>query len=270
MPSNAHEEPPFITTSDDPYRKLDQVAKIVPTQRNRAYEMRQLIKALVDQGKLFELRPFFGKALITCLARINGRVVGILASQPLYNAGAAGPAECDKATEFICLCDSYNIPLIFFHDTSGFLIGSYAEQRKMPTKVMVWNQALAWSTVPKISIIVRKSIGAAYSNMCGPEMGADFVVAWPTAEISFTGPDVGVNVVYKRQIEESKDQAEERKKLLEQWGFESAPWRAASKHLIDDVIDPRDTRKFLSQTLEYSCRNGVKSERLLSNWPTGL
>jgi acetyl-CoA carboxylase carboxyltransferase component len=232
--------------------------------------MKQLIKAIVDDGKMFELRPFFGKALITCLARINGRVVGILASQPLYNAGAGGPAEAEKATEFICLGDSYNIPLIFLHDTPGFLIGSYAEQRKMPSKIMVWNQAVAWSTVPKISVIVRKSIGAAYSNMCGPDMGADFVVAWPTAEISFTGPDVGVNVVYKRQIEEAENQAEERERLLEQWGFESAPWRAASKHLIDDVIDPRDTRKFLSQTLEYSCQHGVRSQRLLSNWPTSF
>jgi acetyl-CoA carboxylase carboxyltransferase component len=270
MPSNANEEPPFVATNDDPFRRLDKAVQIVPTKRNRSYEMKRLIKIIVDDGLMFELRPFFGRALITCLARINGRVVGILANQPFYNAGASGPSEAEKATEFICLCDSYNIPMVFLHDVPGFLIGKKAEHRKMPSKIMVWNQAVVWATVPKISVIVRKSIGAAYSNMCGPDMGADFVFAWPTAEISFTGPDVGVNVVYKRQIEKAKNQDEERKRLLEQWGFESAPWRAAAKHLIDDVIDPRDTRKYISLALEHSCRNGVRSQRLLSNWPTSF
>ena len=270
MPSNPSEEPPCNATSDDPYRRVDEVTKIVPTQMNRAYDMKRLIKVLVDDGTFFELKEFFGKALITGLARLNGQVVGIMANQPMFNAGASGPQECDKAIEFICFCDSYNIPMVFLHDIPGFLIGSYAEQRKMPTKIMVWNQAIAWSTVPKISVVVRKSIGAAYSNMCGPRMGGDFVVAWPTAQISFTGDEVGVNVVYGRQLMESENPAEERKELLKEWSYISAPYKAAGKHLIDDVIDPRDTRKFLCQALEYSCmKYGTKSQRLLANWPTG-
>src|SRR5699024_5745119 len=123
----------------------------------------------------------------------------------------------------------------------------------------------------KISIVIRKSIGAAYGNMCGPTMGADFVVAWPTAEINFTGPEVGVNVVYGNELQNAENVKEKRSELLETWGFDSSPYKAASKHLIDDVIDPRDTRKFLSQTLEFSCaRNGSMSERLLANWPTGF
>lgn len=177
----------------------------------------------MDEGKIFELKPYYGKALITCLARINGRVVGIIANQPAFNAGAGGPDECDKVTEFICFCDSYNVPMIFLHDIPGFFVGSFAEKHKMPPKIMVWNQALAWSTVPKISIVIRKSIGAAYSNMCGPEMDADFVVAWPTAEISFTGSEVGVNVVYGRQLAESANPAGERQRLLKQRSFENAP-----------------------------------------------
>lgn len=144
------------------------------------------------------------------------------------------------------------------------------ELRKEKAKMMVWNQAIAWSTAPKISVVVRKSIDAAYSNMCGPSMGADFVVAWPTAQIGFTGDEVGVNVVYGRQLMETEDPSEERKKLLKQWSYDSAPYKAAAKHLIDDVIDPRDTRKFLCQALEYVCaKNGSKGERLLANWPTG-
>ncbi len=270
MPSNAKEEPPFRATSDDPYRRVDEVVKIVPTKMNRAYDMKRVIKLLVDDGIFFELKEFYGKALITGLARLNGRVVGFIANQPLVNAGSAGPQECDKVTEFICLCDSYNIPMVFLHDIPGFLVGSHAEKSKMPTKIMVWNQAVAWSTVPKISVVIRKSIGAAYGNMCGPTFGADFVVAWPTAQISFTGDEVGINVVYGRQLAEAKNPAEERKKLLAQWAHQSSPYRSAAKHLIDDVIDPRDTRKFLCQTLEYAClKNGSKGQRLLANWPTG-
>ncbi|OLO27333.1 methylmalonyl-CoA decarboxylase [Alkalihalophilus pseudofirmus] len=271
FPSHAEEEPPFRKTHDDPYRRLDEVIDLVPTRRTRAYDMKQLIKLIVDDHIFTEINESFGKALIVGFAHLNGRVVGIVANQPMRNAGAAGPEECEKATEFICLCDSWNIPLIFLHDVPGFLVGSSAEKRKMPTKVMVWNQALAWSTVPKISVVIRKSIGAAYGNMCGPLMGADFVVAWPTAEISFTGPEVGINVVYGRKLMECDNPDLERKELLKQWEFESSPYQAAGKHLIDDVIDPRDTRKFLCQTLEYAChKNGSKGKRLLANWPTGF
>lgn len=270
MPLNAEEEPPRKETKDDPFRLLDEVIDIVPVQRNRAYDMNKLIKVIVDDGEFFELKPLYGRALITGLARLDGRVVGIMANQPMRNAGAAGPNECDKAIEFICLCDSYHIPLIFLNDVPGFLIGSKGEEQKIPTKIMVWNQALAYSTVPKLTVIVRKSVGMAYANMCGPGMGADFVVAWPTAEINFTGPEVGVNVVYGQQLKNSENAAEERKELLHQWSFDSSPYKAASKHYIDDIIDPRETRKFLCQALEYACaKNGSKSERLLANWPTG-
>ncbi|MFZ5633343.1 MAG: acyl-CoA carboxylase subunit beta [Bacillota bacterium] len=270
MPSNADEEPPLKPTGDDPGRKVNELVDLVPTRSYEGYDMKRVISLIVDNGIFFELKELYGCALITGLARLNGRAVGILANQPMINAGSAGPDECDKAIEFICLCDSYNIPMVFLHDIPGFRIGSYAEQRKMPTKIMVWNQALAWSTVPKLSVVIRKSIGAAYSNMCGPTLGADFVVAWPTAEINFTGPEVGINVVYGRRLMDAENRSEERKNLLELWEFDSSPYKAAAKHLIDDVIDPRDTRRFLCQTLEYACmKNGSRSKRLLANWPTG-
>ncbi|WP_067726156.1 acyl-CoA carboxylase subunit beta [Oceanobacillus damuensis] len=271
MPQHAGEEPNYKETNDDPYRRLDKVVNIVPTRRKRAYDMKRVIELIVDDGDFFEMKPTYGKALITVLSRINGRVVGIVANQPMHFAGAAGAKECEKATDFICLCDSYNIPLIFFHDIPGFRVSSDAEKLKMPTKIMMWNQALAQSTVPKISVVIRKSIGAAYGNMCGPTMGADFVVAWPIAEINFTGPEVGINVVYGRELENTENIKEERSELLKSWGFDSSPYKAAGKYLIDDVIDPRDTRKFLSQTLEYACaKNGSMSEKNLANWPTGF
>ncbi|SDQ90962.1 acyl-CoA carboxylase subunit beta [Virgibacillus salinus] len=270
MPLNGDEEPPFKETEDDPYRKLDEIVDLVPTRQKRAYDMKKVLKLIVDDGEYFELKALYGTALITALARIDGRAVGIIANQPMKYAGAAGAKECEKATDFICLCDSYNIPLIFLHDIPGFRVSSDAEKQKMPTKIMMWNQALAQSTVPKISVVIRKSIGAAYGNMCGPNMGADFVVAWPTAEINFTGPEVGINVVHGREIQKSENPEEKRMELLKSWGFDSSPYKAAGKHLLDDIIDPRDTRKFLSQTLEYACiKNGSISERHLANWPTG-
>lgn len=269
MPQNATEEPPFKATNDDPYRRLDEITEIVPVRRSRAYDMKKVIKSIVDDGIFFEMKELYGSALITALAHINGRVVGIIANQPMKFAGSAGPHECDKATEFICMCDSHHIPLIFLHDTPGFRVSSEAEKHKMPTKILVWNQALAQSTVPKISVVIRKSIGAAFANMCGPTMGADFVVAWPGAEINFTGPEVGINVVYGRQLQNSENPKEERLKLLKSWGFDSSPYKAAAKYLLEDIIDPRNTRKFLVQTLEYACaKNGSKSKRFLANWPT--
>jgi len=271
MPLHGEEEAPYKETLDEPYRTLDGINDLVPTRRTRAYNMKKVIEQIVDDGDYFELKSLYGTALITILARINGRVIGIIANQPMKFAGAAGAQECEKATDFICLCDSYNIPLIFLHDIPGFRVSSDAEKLKMPTKIMMWNQALAQSTVPKISIVIRKSIGAAYGNMCGPTMGADFVVAWPTAEINFTGPEVGINVVYGRELQKSENPEVERLELLKTWSFDSSPYKAAGKHLIDDIIDPRDTRKFLSQTLEFACaKNGSKSEHRLANWPTGF
>lgn len=271
MPQNADERPKMRGTSDDPYRRVEEVLDILPQQRNQVYDMKKIISVLVDDGKIFEVQPKFGKGLITAFAHLNGHTVGIIANQPNQFAGAPGPQECQKATEFICLCDSYHIPLVFLHDTPGFRISSDAEKAKMPTKIMVWNQALALSTVPKISVVIRKSIGAAYGNMSGPGMGGDLVVAWPTAEINFTGPEVGVNVVFGRELARAENPKEMRQELLKHWSFDSSPYKAAAKHLIDDVIEPAETRKFLCQSLEYLLTSKrEKGERLLSTWPTGI
>ena len=271
MPSNSSELPPRKETKDSPTRLANNVLSILPPLANRVYDMKRIIEDLVDDGEYMEYKSGYGQALITVLTHMDGRAVGIIANQPNKYAGAGGPEECEKATDFICLCDSYHIPLIFLHDTPGFRISTQAEKEKIPTKIMVWNQALAQSTVPKISVIIRKSIGAAYGNMCGPTMGADFVVAWPTAEINFTGPEVGINVVYGRQLEKAEDPKEERKKLLENWAFDSSPYKAAASHYIDDVIDPRETRKFICQSLDFACvKNDGRSERRLANWPTGF
>lgn len=206
MPSNAEELPPVVPPEgNDQEGRQETLLSLVPDESRRAYDMNRLIKTIVDDEKIFVLKPDFDRSVITCLARIDGRTVGIIANQPMHTAGAMGPDGCDKCISFICLCDSYHIPLVFLHDTPGFLVGKAAELKRMPGKIINFIEAIALSTVPKISIVIRKSYGMAYSNMCGTGMGADFVLAWPNAEISFMAPEVAANVVYHKKIDESDD-----------------------------------------------------------------
>jgi acetyl-CoA carboxylase carboxyltransferase component len=272
LPQTCDEEPLRVPTSDPPDRKLEKLLQIIPDKANRVYDMHQVIKEIVDDGRFFELKPFFGKALIVCLARMNGRVVGIIANQTMHNAGAAGPDECEKVASFICLCDAYNIPLVHLVDTPGFLVGRPAERRKMSLKIMTWMEALALASVPKITVIVRKAYGMAISNMCGSNCGADFLVSMTTGEISFMSPESAANVAFRNRIDEAENPEEERQKYIRQMEENSAPWDAAAVGLIDDVIDPRDTRKYIIDCLEimHERKNGFISQKHLQSWPTGF
>ncbi len=271
MPSNAQELPPEVPSLDsDQDSRQEKLLTIVPDESRRGYDMNRVINTIVDDEKIFPIKPDFDRSVITCLARLDGHTVGIIANQPMYNTGAMGPDGCDKCCSFICLCDSYNIPLIFLHDTPGFLVGRAAELKRMPGKIINFIEAVALATVPKVSLVIRKSYGMAYSNMCGTGMGADFVMAWPNAEMSFMAPEVAANVVYRRKIDESNDVKAARDNAENQIRAAGAPWKAAGLHLLDDVIDPIDTRKVLIKTLKLAkgFNGNHRSERLLSNWPT--
>jgi acetyl-CoA carboxylase carboxyltransferase component len=272
LPRNWDEEPPVVSTSDPVNRKCDRLMTIIPDKANRVYDQYQVIRQIVDDGKYLAIKPSWGKTLITALARMNGRTVGIIANQTLYNAGAAGPDECDKASEFVTLCDTFNIPMVFLADTPGHLVGRPAEQRRIPTKIMVWMEAMALATVPRITVIIRKAYGMAISNMVGTNCGPDFLAALTTAEISFMSPEAAANVVYLRRIESAPNPEEERAKLIKQMELESSPFPAAAAGLIDDVIDPRDTRKYIIDKLEFlrTCRGNFLSEHRLETWPTGF
>lgn len=272
LPRNCNEEPPVVPTDDSPNRKVDRLMTLIPDKPNRVYEQHQVIKEIVDDGTYFVIKPDFGRALITCLARMDGHTVGIIANQTLHNAGAAGPDECDKATDFIVLCDTFNIPLIFLADTPGHLVGKPAEQKRIPTKIMTWMEAMALSTVPKITIIIRKAYGMAISNMCGTNCGPDFIAALTTAEISFMSPEAAANVVYLRRIEAADDPEAERAELIKQMERESSPFPAAMVGLLDDVIDPRDTRQYIIDKLKFlrKCKGNFISDKKLQLWPTGL
>ncbi|MCH9672045.1 MAG: methylmalonyl-CoA decarboxylase [Gammaproteobacteria bacterium] len=273
LPSNADELAPRVETGDDPTRRLDDVLELIPESKRKAFDMRRLLRMVVDNGEFVELKPLYDQSLITALARIDGQTVGILANNSVSYGGAMGPGACEKATSFICLCDSFHIPMVTFHDTPGFFVSKAAEERKMPVKIMTFLDAWHQSTVPRIGVIVRKSYGIAHRNMIGARMDADYLLAWPTADVSFMAPDNAVEVVYGRRIANADDPESERAKFLAEVDRGSEPWEPASVHLVDDVIDPRDTRREVAFALRRACGPSgkhVRSSRLLANWPTGF
>ena len=274
MPQNAESVPKRLAWDE----KLDgfdeELPKLVPKQRNRGYDMRRLIPRLTDDGDFFELRPDFGPALITALGRVGGRSAGFIASNPYFSAGSIDAAGCDKATHFTCLCEAFNIPLIFLQDVPGFLVGKDAERAGIITKILRWFQALALATVPKVTVVIRKAYGMALFSMGGPACNNDFIFTWPGADISFIDPRVGVNVVHGKQIVQADDPDAERERLLaESPDFDTTPWGAAGHFHIDDVIDPRETRSVILRSLEYACGERFPrpaSERPLLSWPLRL
>jgi acetyl-CoA carboxylase carboxyltransferase component len=271
FPSNASELPPRTERADAASR-VESILDLVPSDPRRVYDMRRLIDAVCDADSVLELKPYYDASLITALARIEGRVVGILANNPKVTAGAMGPGACEKAVSFICLCDSFHIPLVFLHDTPGFFVGKRAEEGAMPLRIMNWIEALHQSSVPRISLIVRKSYGMAHCNMSGGNMGSDVLLAWPTADVSFMAPAVAVNVVYGRKLAELKGPEREtaRQAFSEEIGRGNAPWDAAGRGLIDKIIDPRDTRIELARALARAAGpdgESGRSQRRLANWP---
>ena len=202
MPSYAGEAPPRAAPGavDDQEKLLE----LVPETRRRVYDMRKVLNVIADQGSLFELKALFGRAVITAFARIEGRVVGFLANNPRFKAGAIDPDACDKAVSFIVLCDSFNIPLISMVDQPGFFIGVEGERKRAPGKIMNWMNALAQVTVPRFSVIVRKSFGQAYLNMGGGR-NADEVLAWPMADLGFMEPRLAVNVLHGIKAEDDPE-----------------------------------------------------------------
>ncbi len=273
LPSSSSQLPPVAPCDDDPRSELETVMDVVPADPKQAYDMHHLIELIADQDSVLELKPFYDGSLITALARIDGHVTGILANNPMVTAGAMGPGACEKAIGFITLCDSFNIPLLFLHDTPGFLVGKAAEERKLGLKIMAFIQALHRSTVPRVSVIVRKSYGMAHCNMSGGRMQSDQLYAWPTADISFMAPEVAVNVMYGRKLQNSEDPEGLRQAYIDELNKGSEPWEGAGLNLIDKIIHPKDTRRQIIRAFRRargSNGEGGFSQRLLAGWPRML
>lgn len=266
LPSHRNEAPPVHPVpagSDDACQAM---LDIVPESRNQVYDVRKVIKVIADTDSSFEVKERFGKSLCTMLARIDGRSVGFIASNPLFKGGALDADACQKVISFMVLCDSYNIPLVFLVDVPGFLIGVEGELRGMPGKVINWMNAMTQVTVPKITVIMRKSYGQAYINMAGNK-NADEVAVWPTADLGFMDPAVSVNILYGVKKEDDPDRFAE---LIKEVTRDTSAWGLAELYDAQNVIDPRDTRAYLKRTLEVHrlrLNNGVGQHKL-GNWPT--
>ena len=270
LPSHCDEPPPRKPVPEGSGSRMDRILDLLPEKRNRVYDMNKILQTLVDGGILFPLKPLFGKCVITSLARMDGRVVGIVASQPWFNAGAMDTDGIDKVMSFLVLCDSFNIPVLFFHDTPGFLVGKEAERNRVGARVMNYMNVLGQMTVPRVAVIVRKTYGMAYWNLGGSGCATDFLVAWPTAEMSFVDPEIAANVVFAGKIQETPELAAQKEKFIQQMIEDSRPYPAAGMHYIHDVIDPRETRDYIIRALEISedRRTGGVGQHRLANWPT--
>ena len=270
MPSHCEERPPLKPVPEGSGSQMDKILDLLPEKRNRTYDMNRILKAVVDKDSLFPIKPLFAKSVITSLARIGGEVVGIVANQPLFNSGAMDTNGIDKVISFLVLCDSYNIPLLFFEDIPGFLVGKEAERNRVGARVMNFMNVLGQITVPKITVIVRKAYGMAFWNMAGTGCATEFIVAWPTAEMSFVAPEIAANVVFGGKMESSPEMAAQKEQFIQQMILDSAPYSAAGMHFIHDVIDPKETRNYIIRALDV-CRDrrtgGIGAHKL-ANWPT--
>ena len=268
MPDNATKLPSVAEVPEGSGKSMEDILNYLPENRNRSYDMRNIIKCIVDGGELFELKAHFGQAAVTVLARIAGQTVGIVGNNTMYLGGALDADACEKITSFLVLCDSYNIPIIMLVDTPGFLIGKEGERRKVTGKIINFMNALTLVTVPKITIIIRKTYGQAFLNMGGGR-NSDTIVAWPTADISFMAPETGINVVYNLRKEDDPERFAEAMKVM---GKETEPWAAAGIFNVNDIIEPSKTRDWLINMLafHYNYRtNGIGQHRM-NCWPTSF
>jgi acetyl-CoA carboxylase carboxyltransferase component len=266
MPGHNNEAPPRRAVPEGAGAACKDILDLLPESRSHTYDVRRIINAIVDPGSLFELKASFGKAIVTGLTLLDGGTVGFIANNPLQKGGALDIDACNKVVSFLVLCDSFNIPIVFLVDVPGFLIGLEGEMRGAPGRIINWVNALSQVTVPKISIILRKSYGKAYLNMGGGK-NSDEVACWPSADLGFVDPAVGVNILHGLKQE---DDPVRFKELAAQISQDSAVWGLAALYETQSVIDPRDTRNYLIRTLQvHSLRlTGGVGQHLIHNWPT--
>jgi len=266
LPGHQMEAPPVKPAPAGSGDACADILKLLPESRTQVYDMRKILRCVADSGSYFELKARFGKAAVTALARLGGKTVGLVANNPLYKGGALDADACDKIVSFLVLCDSYNIPLVMFVDTPGFAIGVEAERKRAPGKIMNFMNALALVTVPKLTVLVRKSYGQAYINMGGGRNSDEFI-AWPTAEVSFMDPNYAVTVVHGLKPGDPGFSDK-----LAQMQKDNSVYDIASIYAVQDVIRPDQTRDYLLRMLDvHQLRktNGV-GRHLLSSWPTSF
>ncbi|HJV44843.1 MAG TPA: carboxyl transferase domain-containing protein [Bacillota bacterium] len=250
LPQNHEEKPPVVpSVADDGW--CSELAELVPVEGTKVYDVRKVIAQVIDNGDFMEVQPNFAGNIVIGLARIDGHSVGIIANQPKVMAGGLDINSSDKLARFIRFCDSFQIPLITFEDVTGFFPGINQEHGGIIRHGAKILYAYSEATVPKITVILRKAFGGAYVALNSKAIGADVVFAWPNAEIAVMGPEGAANIIFSKEIEQSEDPISTRALKIAEYREKFAnPYVAAANGMVDDVIDPRETRKKLKETLE--------------------
>ncbi len=247
FPDNNMDDPPYVDTGDDPYRLCPELDTIIPEGPMDAYDMKEVIRSVVDNGEFLEVHRYFAQNMLVGYARLDGRTIGIIANQPSVLAGCLDIDSSDKATRFIRTCDCFNIPILTLVDVPGYLPGSQQEWGG----IIRHGAKLLWcyseSTVPKVTVITRKDYGGSYIAMCSSHLRGDLIYAWPTAEIAVMGAEGAANIIFRREIKEAADPVTKRQEIIENYRkLLYNPYIAASRGYVDSVIMPSDTRARLA------------------------
>jgi len=251
LPSNNLEDPPILPSDGNVEPDLS-LREVLPEDPKQGYDVREVIARVVDMGDFLEVQSGYAPNIVVGFARIVGRTVGVVANQPNYLAGVLDINSSVKASRFVRFCNAFNVPLVTFVDVPGFLPGVQQEHQGIIRHGAKLLFAYSCATVPKITVILRKAYGGAYLAMCGKDLGADRAFAWPTAEIAVMGAEGAAEIVFRREIQSAEDPKSKRTELIQTYRDTfSTPYVSASRGLVDDVIDPAETRRYLAQSLEY-------------------
>lgn len=251
IPSNNMDDPPIVDNGDDPKRVVPELDTLLPEDPNSPYDIKDIIRGIVDNGEFFEPHAHFAKNIVVCYARLNGRTIGIIANQPNVMAGCLDIDASDKATRFIRFCDAFNIPILTLSDVPGYMPGSDQEWGG----IIRHGAKLLWcyseATVPKLLLIVRKAYGGSYIAMSSRHLGADIAFAWPSAQIAVMGAEGAANIIHRKEIKEADDPVAKRKEKIDEYTqLFSNPYNAANRGYIDDIIIPSETRIRLIEALD--------------------
>jgi acetyl-CoA carboxylase carboxyltransferase component len=251
LPQNNMEDPPYLSTGDNPLRMEEALDSLIPDDPSKPYDIKEAIKLIVDNGQFFEIHENYAQNIVVGFARLGGHSIGIIANQPGVLAGVLDINSSDKAARFVRFCDAFNIPILTFVDVPGFLPGTDQEHNGIIRHGAKLLYAYCEATVPKMTVVTRKAYGGAYDVMSSKHIRGDINLAWPSAEIAVMGPDGAVNIIFRKELPKAEDPDQRREELVAEYRDKFAnPYIAASRGYLDDVIEPHDTRPRLINALE--------------------
>jgi len=269
LPDNCHELPPVVSSTDTPDRDCPELDKIIPDRATRGYDMKKVVAAVADNGVFFEPHANWAKNMFVCFIRIMGQTVGVIANNPQFGGGVLDVNASDKASRFIRFCDAFNIPLLTFADVPGYMPGTHQEWNGIISHGAKLLHAYSEATVPKFTVVTRKDYGGAYIGMCSKQLGADYVMAWPSAEIAVMGAAGACNIIYRREITTAPDPEAKRAELIAAYEEQfNNPYFAAKMGIIEEIIAPRETRRRIVALLEaYKDKEQALPEKKHNNIP---